>query len=152
MKVTLPDGTQLELEDGAVYVGDGAVRYRDLFEQRGAEVPPDGDERHLPRARFHAELARGFGPVELVDPTARRGTSTARLRVRASPLHAVERASRSGLPVTSLDRTVADLLFSRSRVQAVVLVDHLLHSGLATREHLRVLLAARHRSSIPARE
>ncbi len=83
------------------------------------------------------------GPVELVDPTARRGTSTARLRVRASPLHAVERASRSGLPVTSLDRKVTDLLFSRSRVQAVVLVDHLLHSGLATREHLRVLLAAR---------
>ena len=34
----------------------------------GAEVPPDDDERHLPRARFHAELARDFGPVELVEP------------------------------------------------------------------------------------
>jgi hypothetical protein len=31
-------------------------------------VPPDEDERHLPRARFHAELARDFGPVELVEP------------------------------------------------------------------------------------
>jgi len=83
------------------------------------------------------------GPVELVDPTARRGTSTTRLRVRASPLPLEERATRSGLPVTSLDRTVTDLLLSRSRIQAVVLVDHLLHSRLSTREHLRALLAVR---------
>jgi tRNA threonylcarbamoyladenosine biosynthesis protein TsaB len=59
---------ELEIEPGTTYVGDGAVRYRDLFEQAGAEVPPDDDERHLPRARFHAELAAGFGPVELVEP------------------------------------------------------------------------------------
>ena len=59
---------ELALESGALYVGDGAVRYRDLLEQGGAEVPPDGDERHLPRARFHAALARDFGPVELVEP------------------------------------------------------------------------------------
>jgi hypothetical protein len=31
-------------------------------------VPPDDDERHLPRARFHAELAHEFGPVELLEP------------------------------------------------------------------------------------
>src|SRR6187549_1462132 len=59
---------ELEIEAGATYVGDGAVRYRELFEQAGAEVPPDADERHLPRARFHAELATEFGPVELVEP------------------------------------------------------------------------------------
>jgi len=59
---------ELQLELGALCVGDGAVRYRHLFEQAGAEVPPDDDERHLPRARFHAELARGFGSVELVEP------------------------------------------------------------------------------------
>jgi len=59
---------ELQLEPGALCVGDGAVRYRDLLEQAGAEVPPDDDERHLPRARFHAELARGFGSVELVEP------------------------------------------------------------------------------------
>ena len=59
---------ELALESGALYVGDGAVRYRELLEQGGAEVPPDGDERHLPRARFHAALARDFGPVELVEP------------------------------------------------------------------------------------
>jgi tRNA threonylcarbamoyladenosine biosynthesis protein TsaB len=59
---------ELELEAGATCVGDGAIRYRELFEQVGAEVPPDEDERHLPRARFHAELAMEFGPVELVEP------------------------------------------------------------------------------------
>ena len=59
---------ELEMEAGATYVGDGAIRYRALFEQAGAEVPPDVDERHLPRARFHAELATAFGPLELVEP------------------------------------------------------------------------------------
>ena len=59
---------ELELEAGAVYVGDGAIRYRELFEQGGAEVPPDADERHRPRARFHAALARDFGPVDVLEP------------------------------------------------------------------------------------
>jgi tRNA threonylcarbamoyladenosine biosynthesis protein TsaB len=59
---------ELEIEPGATYIGDGAVRYRDVFERAGAGVPPDEDERHLPRARFHAELATDFGPVELVEP------------------------------------------------------------------------------------
>jgi tRNA threonylcarbamoyl adenosine modification protein YeaZ len=59
---------ELEVEPGAIYVGNGAIRYRDVFEQAGAEVPPDEDERHLPRARFHAALATAFGPVELVEP------------------------------------------------------------------------------------
>ena len=58
----------VELPAGALCVGDGAVRYREVLEAAGCEVPPDGDERHLPRARFHATLARDFGPVELVEP------------------------------------------------------------------------------------
>jgi tRNA threonylcarbamoyladenosine biosynthesis protein TsaB len=53
---------------GGLCVGDGALRYREVLERRGAEVPPDGDERHLPRARFHAQLARDFGPAEAVEP------------------------------------------------------------------------------------
>lgn len=61
-----PDG--LPLEPGAVCVGDGARRYRSLLEERGAVVPPDDDERHLPRARFHAQLAAGAGPVEELEP------------------------------------------------------------------------------------
>lgn len=53
---------------GGLCVGDGALRYREMLEQRGAEVPPDDDDRHLPRARFHAQLARDFGPAEAVEP------------------------------------------------------------------------------------
>ena len=58
----------LELEPGAICVGDGARRYRAELEALGAEVPPDADERHLPRARFHAALAREFGPAETLEP------------------------------------------------------------------------------------
>jgi tRNA threonylcarbamoyladenosine biosynthesis protein TsaB len=59
---------ELELEPGTLCVGNGAVRYRAVLEAAGAEVPPDADERHLPRARFHAQLARDFGPAEAVEP------------------------------------------------------------------------------------
>ena len=59
---------ELEVAAGTVCVGDGAVRYREVLEDAGAVVPPDDDERHLPRARFHAALATSFGPVELVEP------------------------------------------------------------------------------------
>ena len=63
----LPPGEHA-LEPNDVLVGDGAIRYRELFERAGAVVPPDDDERHLPRARFHAALARDFGAVELLAP------------------------------------------------------------------------------------
>jgi tRNA threonylcarbamoyladenosine biosynthesis protein TsaB len=63
----LPPG-EVALARGTVCVGNGTVRYRALLEAAGAEIPPDGDERHLPRARFHALLAERFGPAELVEP------------------------------------------------------------------------------------
>ena len=59
---------ELQVEAGAVCVGDGAVRYREALERAGAEIPPDGSELHVPRARFHAVLARDFGPAEAVEP------------------------------------------------------------------------------------
>jgi tRNA threonylcarbamoyladenosine biosynthesis protein TsaB len=59
---------ELPIRDGAVCVGDGALRYRSLLEERGAVVPPDDDERHLPRARFHAQLAGDPGPVDELEP------------------------------------------------------------------------------------
>ena len=62
------DPAGLELEPGTVCVGDGALRYRELLEAAGADVPPRGSELHVPRARFHALLARGFGPADLVEP------------------------------------------------------------------------------------
>ena len=58
----------VELVEGTVCVGDGALRYREVLEAKGAVVPPDGDERHVPRARFHAQLARDFGAVDAVEP------------------------------------------------------------------------------------
>jgi tRNA threonylcarbamoyladenosine biosynthesis protein TsaB len=59
---------ELALDEGAVCVGDGAKRYRSLLEERGASVPPDDDERHLPRARFHAALAGEPVPVDELEP------------------------------------------------------------------------------------
>ena len=58
----------LEVEEGRTYVGDGAVRYRETIEARGGVVPPDDDATHLPRARFHAQLARDYGPAESIEP------------------------------------------------------------------------------------
>ena len=71
---TLVDGEPVVLApadvaaEGATLVGSGALRYRDVFEAKGAVVPPDGDERHVPRARFHAQLARELGPVDAIEP------------------------------------------------------------------------------------
>ena len=58
----------LPLEEGTICVGDGATRYRVALEERGAVVPPDDDERHLPRACFHAALAGEPGSVEELEP------------------------------------------------------------------------------------
>ena len=53
---------------GRLCVGDGAVRYRETLEARGAEIPPDDDPRHRPRAALHARLATEFGPVDAIEP------------------------------------------------------------------------------------
>jgi tRNA threonylcarbamoyladenosine biosynthesis protein TsaB len=53
---------------GAICVGNGAVRYRDLLEGRGAGIPPDDSELHVPRASLHASLADSFGPADAVEP------------------------------------------------------------------------------------
>ena len=72
---TLADGAaavrpaaELTVDPGMVCVGDGAVRYRDLLEAQGARVPPRDSELHVPRARFHAALAREFGAADTVEP------------------------------------------------------------------------------------
>jgi tRNA threonylcarbamoyladenosine biosynthesis protein TsaB len=72
---TLVDGaptatspSELQLEPGTTCVGDGAVRYREVLEAAGAVIPPRESELHLPRARFHAELAHDFVDPEVVEP------------------------------------------------------------------------------------
>jgi tRNA threonylcarbamoyladenosine biosynthesis protein TsaB len=59
---------ELEIDRGRTYVGDGAVRYRDLLEERGAVVPADDDPVHIPWARHHVRLAREYGAPELAEP------------------------------------------------------------------------------------
>ena len=58
----------LVVEAGRTYVGDGAVLYRAELEARGAEVPGDDDQRHIPWARHTAALARDFGPADAAEP------------------------------------------------------------------------------------
>jgi len=69
---TLVDGQPAVLAPDAVRgelcVGDGAVRYRDVLEANGAVVPPDDDERHRPRARFHAQLLGELHDVDEIEP------------------------------------------------------------------------------------
>jgi len=59
---------KLEPAPGTVCVGDGAVRYREVLEAAGAEIPPDDSELHVPHASLHARLAGDFGPAEAVEP------------------------------------------------------------------------------------
>ena len=58
----------LVVEAGRTYVGNGAVLYRAELEARGAEVPGDDDQRHIPWARHTAALARDFGPADAAEP------------------------------------------------------------------------------------
>src|SRR5581483_11866830 len=53
---------------GSRLVGDGALRYRELFEAHGAEVPPGSDPAHLPAAHLLVAFAEEFGPADAVEP------------------------------------------------------------------------------------
>ena len=59
---------ELVLDPGTVCVGDGAVRYRDVLEEKGADVPPDDSPLHIPWARHHAALADDYGDAGDVEP------------------------------------------------------------------------------------
>jgi tRNA threonylcarbamoyladenosine biosynthesis protein TsaB len=63
--VARPEDVEVE---GRWLVGDGAVRYRDLFVARGAEIPPDDDPLHLPAAHLLVAHAGTFGPADAVEP------------------------------------------------------------------------------------
>jgi tRNA threonylcarbamoyladenosine biosynthesis protein TsaB len=58
---------ELDVE-GLALVGDGAIRYRAIFEERGATIAPDDDAAHLPDALLLIERAGAFGAAELVEP------------------------------------------------------------------------------------
>ena len=50
------------LPPGAVAVGDGAVRFRDVLEAAGAAVPADDSAAHRVDASVHVRLATGMEP------------------------------------------------------------------------------------------
>ena len=92
---------------GALCVGDGARRYRDLLEERGADVPPDDSELHVPRASLHASLAPPSArptrslPVYVRAPDAERwvgGMTASRCAGWSSPTST--RSRRSSAPRT----------------------------------------------------
>jgi tRNA threonylcarbamoyladenosine biosynthesis protein TsaB len=68
-----PDELAARLPAGAVVVGDGALRYRQTFEEAGATVPAE-EAVHRVRADAHAALARFDGsrpaPLYLREPDA----------------------------------------------------------------------------------
>ena len=53
---------------GLRLVGDGALRYRALFESGGAEIPPDDDPAHVPAAERLIAHATSFGSAEAIEP------------------------------------------------------------------------------------
>ncbi len=67
-RVLAPAELVQRLDPGTACVGDGAVRYRAVLEERGLVVPPDSDERHVARARFHAALVKNLRPLDEIEP------------------------------------------------------------------------------------
>ena len=53
---------------GRTLLGDGAVRYRTIFEAAGASIPPDDDPVHRPDPLLLVERAGPFGPAAAVEP------------------------------------------------------------------------------------
>ncbi|HZP72835.1 MAG TPA: tRNA (adenosine(37)-N6)-threonylcarbamoyltransferase complex dimerization subunit type 1 TsaB [Gaiellaceae bacterium] len=53
---------------GKTLVGDGAIRYRSLFEAAGATILPDDAAAHVPDPLLLFEAAGAFGAAELVEP------------------------------------------------------------------------------------
>jgi tRNA threonylcarbamoyladenosine biosynthesis protein TsaB len=64
-RVTAPE--ELDV-DGKTLVGDGALKYRELFEARGATVPRDDDPVHVPDPLLLIARAGPPGDAELVEP------------------------------------------------------------------------------------
>jgi tRNA threonylcarbamoyladenosine biosynthesis protein TsaB len=53
---------------GVRLIGDGAIRYRELFEAAGADIPADDDPVHLPAAERLIASATSFGPAAEIEP------------------------------------------------------------------------------------
>lgn len=57
---------------GQTLVGDGALRYREIFESRGAAIPPDDDPAHVPDPLLFVDHATDdVEPLYVRDPDAK---------------------------------------------------------------------------------
>ncbi|ROS57931.1 hypothetical protein EDF38_2661 [Frigoribacterium sp. PhB160] len=108
------------------------------------------DERHVVSHLSAAALLRspvlGEWParVHVTDPRGRTSQTTAAVSKHRGPLDDDEVTALRGLRLTSPPRTAADLaLTTRSRREAVVLLDDLLHRGLVTKEDVLASLDRR---------
>ena len=54
--------------DGVRLIGDGAIRYRGLFEAAGAVIPADDELVHLPAAERLVAYVTSFGAAEAIEP------------------------------------------------------------------------------------
>jgi tRNA threonylcarbamoyladenosine biosynthesis protein TsaB len=54
--------------DGQRLIGDGAIRYRELFEAAGAVIPADDDPVHLPAAERLVSYVTSYGLAEAIEP------------------------------------------------------------------------------------
>jgi hypothetical protein len=80
-------------------------------------------------------------PIEVTLPPARLMSRLSGTLVRRSRLSPCEVAHRCGLPVTSIDRTVADLGRRLPLIEAVTVLDMALHRRLVSEAHLQAWIA-----------
>jgi tRNA threonylcarbamoyladenosine biosynthesis protein TsaB len=64
-RVVRPEDLAVE---GQTLLGDGAIRYRTIFEAAGATIPADDDPVHRPDPLLLVEHAGPFGPAAAVEP------------------------------------------------------------------------------------
>jgi hypothetical protein len=83
------------------------------------------------------------GPADFIDPGDGAPRSEGSVRIRAASLMQEDVVELDGVLVTSMRRTVLDLLLTRGREQAVALVDDVLHRGRLDRADLVDLVASR---------
>jgi tRNA threonylcarbamoyladenosine biosynthesis protein TsaB len=63
-----PEAVAALVPPGTRVVGDGALRYRSLFEDAGLDVPPEADPRHAPDAALLAARAARDGLTLPAEP------------------------------------------------------------------------------------
>ena len=103
----------------------------------GLVLPPDAVASHATAAFLHGvDIAPRGAPLEVIVSPPRMVVSRSGLIVRESALAPDEVVEAYRLPLTSALRTCVDIACSRDLVEAVVMLDAVLGTGLLTLEEL----------------